>query len=96
MQGCEHTEHRRKRLVWRACHRGIREMDLVIGTFVKANIDLFTQAELDDLERILEIADQDLLSWMTGTIAIPEEQRSDLLERILATAFDERTIRHLT
>ncbi len=81
--------NRRKRIVWRATHRGIREMDFVVGTFVKARIEVANDAELAELERIMEIPDQDLMAWMTGASPVPAEQASSLLEEMLATRFDE-------
>ncbi len=81
--------NRRKRIVWRATHRGIREMDFVVGTFVKSRVDAADAAELDELERILEIPDQDLMAWLTGAQPVPGEQASPLLQEMLSTRFDE-------
>ena len=77
-------EHRRKRLLWRATHRGIKEMDLILGGFVVKHLDQFTDAEISDLERIMEIPDQDMLSWATKQTDVPAEHASPLLTRILA------------
>jgi antitoxin CptB len=85
----EDLDPRRKRIIWRATHRGIREMDFVVGTFVKQRIAASDEAELAELERILEIPDQDLMAWMTGALPVPAEQTSSLLEEMLATRFDE-------
>ncbi len=82
-------EKRRKRIVFRSMHRGIREMDIVIGTYVREHIDAADSAQLDEMERILEIPDQDLLAWLTGARPVPEEQTSTMLEEILAIRFDE-------
>ncbi len=82
-------EIRRKRIVWRACHRGIKEMDIVVGTFVKNRIALSDEAELRELERILDIPDQDLLAWLTGTQPVPDDQQSGLLQEMLSARFDE-------
>ena len=81
--------NRRKRIVWRATHRGIREMDFVVGTFVKSRVDAADEAELDELERILEIPDQDLMAWLTGARPVPAGQAPPLLREMLATLFDE-------
>ncbi|MEO1160049.1 MAG: succinate dehydrogenase assembly factor 2 [Pseudomonadota bacterium] len=82
-------ENRRKRIVWRACHRGIKEMDIVVGTFVRARIEQSDETELQELERILEIPDQDLLAWLTGAQPVPEDRQSELLQEMLASRFDE-------
>ena len=82
---------RRKRLLWRATHRGIKEMDLILGGFVAANLDGFSaddiaEGEIADLERIMDIPDQDMLTWATKQEPIPPEHASPLLARILAYA----------
>ena len=53
---------RRKRLLWRATHRGIKEMDLILGGFVTRHLDSFTEEDIAELERIMDIPDQDMLS----------------------------------
>ena len=85
----DNHHNRRKRIVWRATHRGIREMDFVVGTFVKSRIETAHETELAELERILEIPDQDLMAWMTGSLPVPADQDSALLQQMLATRFDE-------
>lgn len=64
-------------------------MDIVVGGFVKSRIRHSDEAELQELERILQIPDLDLLAWLTGTQPVPEEQQSPLLLEMLATRFDE-------
>lgn len=76
-------DHRRRRLLWRATHRGIREMDLILGGFAQARIEAMTDDELDRLEAIIEIPDQLLFAWATGQSPVPEPQRSALLQDML-------------
>ena len=78
------TQTRRKRLLWRATHRGIKEMDLILGGFVARNLDSFSEPEIADLERIMDIPDQEMLAWATKQSEIPAEHASPLLTRILA------------
>jgi antitoxin CptB len=75
---------RRKRLLWRATHRGIKEMDLILGGFVTRNLEAFSEPEIAELERIMDIPDQDMLAWATKQVAVPPEHASALLARILA------------
>ncbi len=77
-------ETRRKRLLWRATHRGIKEMDLILGGFVVSNLAAFSPAEISDLERIMDIPDQEMLAWATKQGDVPLEHVSPLLTRILA------------
>lgn len=80
----EHPENRRKRLLWRASHRGIREMDLLLGGFATTRIDTMTPAELDQLEAVIDLPDQQLLAWATRQEPVPAQLRSRLLDEILA------------
>lgn len=75
-------DSRRRRLIFRANHRGTHENDLLIGGFVLARIGAFTEAELDELEEILELPDVDLAEWLTGRQPIPLSQDSPMLRRI--------------
>lgn len=74
---------RRKRLLWRATHRGIKEMDLILGGFVTRHLDSFGAAEIAELEAIMEIPDQDMLAWATRQQPVPQSLASPLLNRIL-------------
>jgi antitoxin CptB len=73
---------RRRRLMFRAWHRGTKEADLMIGGFVKRHIATFTEAELDELEAVLELPDVDLADWLSGRRAIPSHITTPMLERM--------------
>jgi len=45
---------RRRRILFRAWRRGVREMDLVMGQFADANLPTLSEAELDEFERLLD------------------------------------------
>lgn len=62
---------RKKRLRFRAWHRGTREMDLVLGRFVDARIDALTAAEVAELETLMEVPDPELYLWIAGTADVP-------------------------
>jgi antitoxin CptB len=73
---------RRRRLLFRAWHRGTKETDLMVGGFVKRNIAAFTDGELDELEAVLELPDVDLADWLSGRRAIPAHVTTPMLERM--------------
>jgi antitoxin CptB len=56
-------EIRRRRAAYRACHRGTKEMDLVLGRFAVARLAEMTHRELDDFERLLALPDPLLTQW---------------------------------
>ncbi len=63
---------RRRRILFRSWHRGIREMDLLMGQFADARIGDLTEAELDDYEALIEVPDRDLFRWLTDEARVPE------------------------
>ncbi len=73
---------RRRRLLFRATHRGTHEADLLIGGFVAPRIAAMTEAELDALEALLELSDPDLADWITGRRPIAVTADSPLLRRM--------------
>jgi antitoxin CptB len=70
---------RRRRLLFRANHRGTHETDLLVGGYVAARIHAMTDAEMDALEEVMELPDVDLADWLTGRLPIPPDQDSALL-----------------
>lgn len=79
-------ETRRKRLLYRANHRGTYENDLMIGGFVKARIATMSEAELDEIEIVMEFPDAELADWLTGRKPIPPHADSPMLQRIRQAA----------
>ncbi len=73
---------RRRRLLFRARHRGTKEADLMIGAFVARLVAGLSEAELDELEAVLEYPDVDLADWLSGRRPIPPECRTPMLERM--------------
>jgi antitoxin CptB len=73
------ADGRRRRLLFRANHRGTRENDILVGGFVSARLTSFTEAEIAELEAIMDLPDPILADWLTGRAAIPETHDSPLL-----------------
>jgi antitoxin CptB len=75
---------RRRKLLFRSWHRGMREMDLILGGFADGTIHTLSEAELDEYEVVLELLDADLLSWVTGEQPVPPAHDTALFRKILA------------
>lgn len=75
---------RRRRLKFRCWHRGMKEVDLLLGPFADVHVDGLDAAGLSDLEALLEVPDQDILAWIIGGAPVPEAARSPVVERLLA------------
>jgi antitoxin CptB len=78
----EGLDPRRRRVLFRSWHRGIREMDLIMGRFSDAHIAELTDAELDEYERLMELRDQEVLSWIDGTGVVPPDYDTALFRRL--------------
>lgn len=74
----------RRKLHFRSCHRGIKEMDIIFGKFADVVLPELPHEDLTDYQRILELPDDKLFSWATGRETVPEEVRSPLLDRLLS------------
>ena len=66
-------EPRVKRILFRAWHRGMRELDMLIGAFAESRLPTMTPTELDEFERMLDWPDPDMLAWLTGMQTVPAE-----------------------
>ena len=53
----------KKKIIYRSMHRGTKEMDLLLGNFVKKYIEEFKFNELKDLEQLLFIEDEIISKW---------------------------------
>ncbi|HEY5379600.1 MAG TPA: succinate dehydrogenase assembly factor 2 [Pseudolabrys sp.] len=78
----EGLNERRRRLLFRAWHRGIREMDFVLGRFADDNIKTLTDTELDEVEGWLEIPDQQIFAWVSEAETVPAEIDTPLFRRL--------------
>jgi antitoxin CptB len=77
-------DERRRRLLFRAWRRGVREMDLIVGRFADAYIDQFSATELDDFEHLIEVPNDELYAWIVGNEAVPAEHDSTVLRQLIA------------
>lgn len=60
-------EPRRKKALFRAWHRGTKEMDFVMGRFADAHIASLSDVDLADFEHLLDVSDRELFAWVVGT-----------------------------
>lgn len=75
-------EHRRRRLLFRATHRGTHETDLLIGGFVARRVAGMDAGALDAMEALLDMSEPDLADWLMGRVAIPEGPHAALLREM--------------
>tara|TARA_B100000686_G_C16053779_1_gene601246 strand:+ start:315 stop:569 length:255 start_codon:yes stop_codon:yes gene_type:complete len=57
------NENLKKKIIYRSTHRGSKEMDLLLGSFAKQNINNLNDSELNDLNDLLQFNDDILSKW---------------------------------
>ncbi|MCW3473859.1 FAD assembly factor SdhE [Limobrevibacterium gyesilva] len=87
------SDTRRRRLLFRATHRGTHENDLLIGGYVAARLHDLTEADMDALEEVMELPDADLADWLTGRRPIPAEVDSPMLRAIKDAAGNDVAVK---
>jgi len=78
----EGLDARRRRLLFRAWRRGVRETDLIIGRFAHAHIDTLDAAQLDDFEKLIEAPNADLYAWVVGAENVPTDYDTSVLSKL--------------
>ncbi|MFT6581430.1 MAG: antitoxin CptB [Alphaproteobacteria bacterium] len=73
---------RLKRLKYRSWHRGMREMDLLMGRFADKYIEGLSAADVDLYEVVLEYGDPDLYNWVSGREEVPDIIGRDIILRL--------------
>ncbi len=76
-------EVRRKRLMFRANYRGMKELDLVIGAFSEAFVPSFDADSLREFEAILDVPDSDLLDWLTLKSEVPAAMNTSVMQTLM-------------
>src|SRR6266540_1967243 len=78
----EGLDPRRRRLLFQAWHRGMRETDLIMGRFADSALADLSDAELADFERLIDVPDRDLLAWVIGEVSVPHDYDTQLFRRL--------------
>jgi antitoxin CptB len=84
------TDIRRKRLLYRAWHRGTREADLLLGSFADSCLADFDPVRLDQFEALLGCADAELFDWIAGRALPPPENDTEVTRLFLAFRYRPR------
>jgi len=84
---------RRKKLLFRARHRGTREAGLLLGNFAERYLGGFDADRLDRFEALLDLEDGVIYDWVAGLAEPAGTQRSDVVQMFLAFRY-HRSGRH--
>jgi antitoxin CptB len=75
---------RRRKLLFRAWRRGVRETDLIVGRFADAHIGTLDDAGLDDFERLIEVRNNELYAWVVDAQSVPDDYDTPVLAALRA------------
>ena len=73
----------KKKIIYRSEYRGTKEMDLLLGNFVKKYINIFSINDLHELYKLLDISDEDLTKCILNkdpSIKLPNNNVVNLLK----------------
>lgn len=83
MHSSDDLDRRRRRALWRASHRGTKELDLIIGGYAAARLASMDTDELERFEAFLLLQDPELHSWFLGGVE-PRDGFAGLAEAVRA------------
>jgi antitoxin CptB len=79
------SDIRRHRLLFRSCHHGIKELDLLLGSFAERHLAALSDAQLNRYEALMENGENKLFDLISSRIA-PGEHDSDVLRLLIEFA----------
>lgn len=85
-------ETRKKRLKYQCWHRGMKEVDLIFGNFADSYLADMSEAEVSELEGLLQEPDQEIYEWLTGRTPVPSAYDTPLFARIQSLDYLSGTV----
>ena len=73
---------RRRRALWRAAHRGSKEMDFLLGRFAEQTLDGMNAVDIALFERLIETPDPAIESCVLEGYSLGESDLDELIERL--------------
>ena len=74
----------KKKIIYRSNYRGTKEMDKLLGAFVKSYINELSEHDLVKLEKLLDIDDSNLYNFLNGLktdVVIEKNNVTDLFKK---------------
>ena len=73
-------------------HTGMKETDLLLGTFAAARLAELSEAQVDRFEALLAEPDPDVLAWIYGREAVPERHDNDVFAMLKSFKYHEALV----
>ena len=78
------VEKLRKRLIYKATHRGMKETEKILGGFARCELEELSEDLLDQFDNFLDLSDSDILNWVLYPENVPDEYDSDIFRLLIA------------
>ena len=76
-------DDKRKRLLFHCTHMGMKENDVLYGSFATACVASLSDADVADLEAVLANSDQDLFHWASAKVPVPSEWDTQVMRHLI-------------
>lgn len=73
---------RRRRALWRATHRGSKEMDFLLGRFAEQALDGMNAVEIGVFERLIEAPDPEIETSLLEGYSLGDPDLDELMQRL--------------
>jgi antitoxin CptB len=73
---------RRRRALWRATHRGSKEMDFLLGRFAAQAVDGMNAGEITVFERLIDVPDPTIENCVIQGASLGEHDLDELIGRL--------------
>jgi antitoxin CptB len=73
---------RRRRALWRATHRGSKEMDFLLGRFAEQAVGGMNAAEIAVFERLIDVPDPAIETCVLEGTSLGEHDLDELIDRV--------------
>jgi antitoxin CptB len=75
-------ELRRRRALYRATHRGSKELDFVLGRFAQQSIESMSEDEIETLERLIDAPDPEIAASFYEGQTLGDAGLDAMIERL--------------
>ena len=72
-------EYLKKKIIYRSNYRGTKEMDKLLGAFTNKYINQLNNEDLLDLQKLLDIEDEDLYNFYKGLNTNKEFKKNNVI-----------------
>ncbi|MAV87039.1 MAG: succinate dehydrogenase assembly factor 2 [Rhodospirillaceae bacterium] len=72
----------RKKILYKATHRGTKEADRLIGGFAVSEVSNLDEKLLNEFDLLLDVPDVDLVNWVLEREPVKKEYNNNVLRQI--------------